>query len=120
MSSRPAAPAEVTVYAAECASELNGQVEFWEPPLTDEQAIARLREGFDVVVRGGPDARARKNRARALAEAAFGVPVVEDSRAHKGRRNTWTRSLPHYNPADRDRKVHAFYENDKRWAKERK
>jgi hypothetical protein len=90
----------------------DGTVEWWDDPLTDAEAVARLQQGFDIVVRG-PERRANRNTARALMVAAFGG--FEEDTHHAGRM-----ALPHFHPPNRTPEVHAFFESPPRHAKKRK
>ena len=81
--------------------------------LDDSDAIVRLKEGEDVVVRG-PDRRSNRNKARELMMAAYGG--FEEDEPHGGR--MW---LPHFHPPDHSPEgIHAFYEAPPRHAKKRK
>jgi hypothetical protein len=109
----PAVPATVAVDAAEPIPGPDGAVEWWEPPLSDAEAVARLTAGEDIVVRG-PARRANRNKARDLMVQAYGG-FEEDDR-HQGRM-----ALPHFHPPDHSPDgLHAFFEAPPRHAKKRK
>jgi hypothetical protein len=106
------APA-VAVYEAEPIPGPDGAVEWWEPPLSDALAVARLQAGEDIVLRG-TDRRSNRNKARELMVAAYGG--FEEDAAHQGRM-----ALPHVHPPDHSPEgVHAFFEVPPRHAKKRK
>jgi hypothetical protein len=78
--------------------------------LTDAEAVARLRDGLDVAV-CGPDGDASHDKARELAQAAWGAVVHHDAHDTSGR---W-RSLRHFHPAPyADDTPHTFYEEPPR------
>jgi hypothetical protein len=103
---------EAAGYRAEPIPGPDGTVEWWGNPLTDAAAVARLRQGLDIVVRG-PVRRQNRNKAGDLMVAAFGG--AEEDQPHGGRM-----ALPHFHPPGRSPEVHAFYESPPRHAKKRK
>ena len=109
----PATAGAVAVYAAEPIPGPDGTVEWWEPPLPDAAAAARLRARRDIVIRG-PDRRENRNKARQLMVAAFGG--FDEDKPHQGRM-----ALPHFHPPGHSPEgVHAFFEAPPRHAKKRK
>jgi hypothetical protein len=108
----PEAPL-VEVYEAECVPGPDGTVLRGDAPISEPAAVARLQAGLDVVA-CGPQRRANRNKARELAEAAFGG--FEEHEPHQGRM-----ALPHFHPPDCiPEGVHAFFEAPPRHAKKRK
>jgi hypothetical protein len=99
----PPTPPTPTLFHAERMSGPDGAVEWWGPPLTEAQAVARLNSGGDVVVRG-PSRRANRDAALRLADAAFGGH--EEDQPHQGRL-----SLPHFHPHGRSPEVHVFFDS---------
>ena len=87
------ASATVAVYQAETLPGPDGTVEWWEPCIDDIDAVLRLENGEDIVVRG-PDRRANRNKARELMDAAYGG--FEEDQPHGGRMAT--SSLPSTRP----------------------
>lgn len=109
----PAPVGTVGVYKAEPVPGPDGAVEWWDPPLSDAAAVARVRAGSDVVVRG-TDRRANRNKARGLMIAAYGG--FEEDKPHQGRM-----ALPHFHPPNHlPEGIHAFFEAPPRHAKKRK
>lgn len=111
----PEAPAPVpapTVHKAERLSGPDGTLEWWDDPISDAEAIGRLQQELDIVVRG-PDRRANRNKARVLTMLAFGG--FEEDKPHNGRM-----ALPHFHPVGRIPEVHAFFDSPPRHAKKRK
>lgn len=106
------AKSPVTIYAAERIAGPDGAVERDETPLGEDDAIARLKGGGDVVV-CSPARRANRNKARELTEAAF--LGFEEDQPHQGRM-----ALPHFHPPDRSPEVHAFFEAPPRHARRKK
>ncbi len=104
--------AEPTVHKAEPMPGPDGAVEWWDDPLPDAVAVARLLQGLDIVVRG-PARRANRNKARALMVMAFSG--FEEDAHHAGRM-----ALPHFHPPNRALEVHVFFESPPRHAKKRK
>lgn len=108
-----AEPADTTTYDAERMPGPDGAVERGANPLSDGDAVSRLKAGRDVVV-CGTQRRANRNKARELTRTAFGD--FEEDEPHDGRM-----ALPHFHPpahvADR---AHAFFEAPPRVAKKRK
>lgn len=109
--SHAANPSFVIIYAAERVAGPDGSVERGETPLTDDEAIERLKGGSDVVV-CSTERRPNRNKARELTVTAFG-DFVEDA-PHGGRM-----ALPHFHPSGRTPNVHAFDEAPPRHAKRR-
>lgn len=106
------APAAV-VYEAEPIPGPDGAVEWWDPPISDANAIARLQAGEDIVVRG-PDRKLNKKKAEELMNAAYGGS--EEDAPHRGRM-----ALPHFHPPNQiPEGIHAFFEALPRHAKKRK
>jgi hypothetical protein len=102
-----------SVYEAEPLPGPDGAVEWNEPAISDADAILRLQEGQDFVIRG-PDRRINRNKARDIASAAFGG--FEEDMPHGGRM-----ALPHFHPPDHlPEGVHVFFEAPPRHAKKRK
>src|SRR3989442_13872383 len=108
---QPPAPSP-TVHKAERIPGPDGTVEWWDEPLSDAEAVARLKQALDIVVRG-PVRRENRNKARALMQRAFGN--FEEDKPHQGRM-----SLPHFHPSGRSPEVHAFFESPPRHARKRK
>src|SRR5690349_6927572 len=103
----------VAVYEAEPIPGPDGTVEWWDSPISDAAAIARLQAGEDIVVRG-PDQKANKNKAKELMTAAYGG--YEEDAPHRGQS-----ALPHFHPPNQTPEgIHAFYETTRRRAKKRK
>lgn len=101
-----------SVHKAERIFGPDGTVEWWDEPISDADAIARLQAGLDIVVRGHLR-RANRNKARDLMVQAFNG-FSEDVH-HNGRM-----ALPHFHPPSRLPEVHAFFEAPPRRAKKRK
>jgi len=102
----------VAVYEAERVPGPDGAVERGDAPISEDDAIVRLKGGGDIVVCSGAR-RANRHKARELTEVAFG-DCVEDM-PHEGRM-----ALPHFHPASRTPEVHAFYEAQPRHARKKK
>jgi len=102
----------VVVYEAERIPGPDGAVERGDAPISDDDAIVRLKGGGDIVV-CGEERRANRYKARELTEAAFG-DSVEDAH-HEGRM-----ALDHFHPGGRTPEVHAFFEAKPRHAKKKK
>jgi len=100
------------VYEAERISGPNGTVERSDTPITEEEAIVRLKGGGDIVV-CSDERRANRNKARELTEAAFGD--FEEDPPHQGRM-----ALPHFHPGSRTPDVHAFFAAPPRHARRRR
>ena len=108
-----AGPAETTTCEAERIPGPDGVVERGANPLSDGDAVARLKAGQDIVVCGA-QRRANRNKARELTKAAFGD--FEEDEPHDGRM-----ALPHFHPpAHVAQRAHAFFEAPPRLAKKRK
>ena len=112
MASKGANPATVLIYQAERVAGPDGAVERGDTPIAEDHAIVRLRSSGDIVVCSG-ERRQNRNKARDLAQAAFGS-FVEDQ-PHEGRM-----ALPHFHPGGRTPQVHAFYEAPPRRAKRKR
>jgi hypothetical protein len=80
-----------------------GAVEWWGDPLLEADAITRLQNGNDVVVRG-PSRRDNRDFAMGLTDGAFGGH--EEDPPHQGRM-----SLPHFHPQGRTPEVHVFFDS---------
>lgn len=78
-------------------------------PIRDDESIARLRGGSDIVV-CSEDRRANRNKACELTIIAFGD--FEEDPPHDGRM-----ALPHFHPKSRNPEVHAFFDSPPRHAK---
>jgi hypothetical protein len=102
-----------TIHEAELASGPSGAVA-WGPELDFEQAVARRRQGQDVVVRGG-NGKANQQLAGRV-EAAVGPRT----RAQPPERKAGPLALPHFHQESRDPEGHSFYETDKRKARKQK
>jgi hypothetical protein len=100
------------VYEAERLSGPDGAVQRGDAPITEDEAIARLKGGGDIVV-CSDIRRANRRKAQELTEAAFGNS--EEDAPHGGRM-----ALPHFHPASRTPDVHAFFEAPPRHAKRRR
>jgi len=109
----PAPTVVISIHEAEPIPGPDGTVEWWDPPISDVAAIARLQTGQDIVVRG-PDRRATRNKARELMVAAYGG--FEEDEPHQGRM-----ALHHFHPPEHSPDgVHAFFDTPRRYAKKRK
>lgn len=109
----PQQPPAVTIYEAERLAGPEGAVERSNDPISESDAINRLRLGGDVVV-CGPQRRANRNKARELMVAAFGG--FEGDEVHEGRM-----ALFHFHPVNRiPENTHAFFESPPRHARKRK
>lgn len=108
----PAPPPAPTVHKAKRLSGPDGIVEWWDAPIGDAEAIGRLQQELDIVVRG-PNRRDNRNKARDLMTAACGR--FEEDKPHNGRM-----ALPHFHPAGRIPEVPAFFDSPPRHAKKRK
>jgi hypothetical protein len=102
----------VLVYEAERLPGPDGVVERGDVPLTEDEAIVRLKGGSDIVVCSAVR-RANRNKARELTEAVFSD--FEEDEPHQGRM-----ALPHFHPASRTPDVHASFEAPPRHARRRK
>jgi hypothetical protein len=71
--------------------------------MTEAEAIARLTNGEDVVVRG-PTWRGNRDEAMRLTGLAFGGH--EEDPPHSGRM-----ALPHFHPPGRTPEVHVFFDS---------
>lgn len=109
-----APPPPVQVFRAERAGGPEGAVERHGEPLTDEEAITALRSGEDIVV-CGPERRPNRNKARTLADAAFGSSTEEAAHERAGRM-----ALPHFHDSERISPAHAFYESPPRHSRRRR
>src|SRR5438046_2141187 len=106
-------PPETIVFAAAPASGPSGAVDWWGPPLTDQEAAERRRKGLDIVVRGD-DVKANRRRARGV-EALVGQPSpLQFPHALAG-----PLALPHFHQHSRSPKGHSFYESAKLKARKR-
>jgi hypothetical protein len=106
-------PAAVTVHAAERLSGPDGAVQRGDAPISDDEAVALLQAGRDIVV-CGPARRANRNKARELMTRAFGGNEAEEP--HEGRM-----ALPHFHPPGHTPEgIHAFYEAPPRHAKKKR
>jgi hypothetical protein len=111
---KPAAEPKVEIRQAERISGPDGAVEKGDNPISEAEAVSRLKAGGDIVV-CGPKRRANRNLARTLIELTFGEDCVEDLQ-HGGRM-----ALPHFHPPRRTPEgVHAFFEAPPRHAKKKK
>jgi hypothetical protein len=81
----------------------DGAVEWWGNPLTEADAITRLINGDDIVIRG-PSRRGNRDEAMRLADLAFGGH--EEDQPHHG-----PMALPHFHPQGRSPEVHVFYDS---------
>jgi hypothetical protein len=109
----PAPTPTVEIYEAERIPGPDGAVERGDVPISENDAIARLQAGKDVVV-CGKERRANRNKARELTQAAFGG--FEEDAPHDGRM-----ALPHFHPPNRTPEdTHAFFEAPPRHARKRK
>jgi hypothetical protein len=104
--------APTSVHKAEPIPGPDGTVEWSDDPISDAEAVLRLQQGLDIVVRGSAR-RANRNKARELSQAAFGG--FEEDPPHQGRM-----ALPHFHPPGRSPDVHAFFEAPPRHARKRK
>jgi hypothetical protein len=100
----PQVPPSPTPYRAERMLAADGAVDWWGEPLTEQEAIARLQNGEDVVVRG-PKKRGNRDMAMQLASTAWG-PGCEEDQPHQG-----PLALPHFHPPGRTIEVHVFYDS---------
>jgi hypothetical protein len=108
-----AEPAVPAIYEAERDPGPDGAVERGDAPISENDAIARLKAGKDIVVCGG-QRRPNRNKARELTDAAFGGH--EEDPPHQGRM-----ALPHFHPPDHTPDgIHAFFEAPPRHARKRK
>ena len=105
-------PPAPTVHKAERIPGPDGTVEWWDDAVSDPEAVLRLQQELDIVVRGSAR-RANRNKARELIMTGFGG--FEEDEAHHGRM-----ALPHFHPAGRLPEVHAFFESPPRHARKRK
>lgn len=110
--SSAATPPQVSIYAAERVPGPDGAVERGSVPITEEEALLRLKEGRDIVV-CSTERRLNRNKARELMEAAY-LDFEEDG-PHEGRM-----ALPHFHPGSRTPDVHAFFESPPRHARRRR
>jgi hypothetical protein len=101
-----------TVHKADRLSGPEGTVEWWDDPIGDAEAIGRLQQELDIVVRG-PNRRGNRDKARDLTTVAFGG--FEEDKPHNGRM-----ALPHFHPPSRIPEVRAFFDSPPRHAKKRK
>ena len=99
----PPAPPAPTPFRAERLSGPDGTVEWWGDPLAEADAITRLQNGDDVVVRG-PSRRANRDAAMRLADRAFGGH--EEDQPHQG-----PMALPHFHPRGHSPEVHVFFDS---------
>jgi hypothetical protein len=113
MNPAPTAVDVVTVHKAEPIPGPDGAVEWWDPPLSDGDAVTRLQAGGDIVARGTAR-RANRNKAMALMVQAYGG--FEEDGHHQGRM-----ALDHFHPPNYlPDGLHAFFEAPPRHAKKRK
>jgi hypothetical protein len=111
VSSSEAVPS-VSIYKAERITGPDGTVERYGAPISEDDAILRLKSGDDIVV-CSKNSKANRRKAWELTESAF-LDSVEDE-PHGGRM-----ALPHFHPESRTPEVHAFFERGKRHARRRK
>jgi hypothetical protein len=108
-----ATPPVVVVYEAERIPGPDGAVERSDNPISEDDAVLRLKAARDIVVCGG-QRRANRNKARDLTTQAFGG--FEEHLPHGGRM-----ALPHFHPPGHvPEAVHAFFEAPPRHARKRK
>jgi hypothetical protein len=101
------------IFEAERMPGPDGAVERGDAPITEAEAVARLKAGLDVVVCGAIR-RANRNKARELANAAFGGN--EEEEPHEGRM-----ALHHFHPPDHTPEgVHVFFDTPQRYARKKK
>ncbi len=106
-------PSSPTVHEAELLPGPSGAVERGRE-LTRDEAIARRRDGLDIVA-CGDETRANRSLARGV-EAVVGPPT----RAQPPEPKAGPLALPHFHQQTRDPEGRAFYETDKRKARKRK
>jgi hypothetical protein len=108
---KPVPPVPV-IYKADRLPGPDGAVEWYDEPLSDAEAVLRLQQELDIVIRG-PLRRENRNKARTIMVASFGG--FDEDEHHSGRM-----ALPHFHPKGRAPEVHAFFESPPRHAKKRK
>ena len=109
----PPPPPPPTIHEAALASDGSGAVEYGVE-IDEAAAVARRRQGDDVVVRGS-----QTNANRALArkiEAQVGPPSPPQ---FPHTRSAGPRALPHFHQHSRAPGGHLFYETDKRKARKK-
>ncbi|MFI5459991.1 MAG: hypothetical protein ACHRXM_31615 [Isosphaerales bacterium] len=108
-----AVPPATTIHEAELAAGPSGAVEYGKE-IDELTAIARRRNGEDIVVRGD-DTKA--NRARTYRIEAQVGPPSKPQFPHASKAGP--RALPHFHQKSRSPKGHAFYETDHRKARKK-
>jgi hypothetical protein len=110
---KPISEPVAEIHEAERIIGPDGTVEKGEKNISENDAVARLKSGIDVVVCGA-ERKANRNTARKLMESLFGAGCEEDQ-PHAGRM-----ALPHFHPPGRIPEVHAFFEAPPRHARKKK
>jgi hypothetical protein len=106
-------PEATTIHEAELAPGPSGAVEYGKE-IDELTAIARRRNGQDIVVRGD-DTKANRARTYKI-EAQVGLPSKPQF-PHTS--TAGPKALPHFHQKSRSPKGHAFYETDRRKARKR-
>jgi hypothetical protein len=117
----PLAPSDVaesgrsapSIHEAELAPGLSGAVEYGAE-LDEAMAVARRKNGEDIVIRGDDTAA---NRSLAYQIESQVGPPSKPQFPHTTRAGPM--SLPHFHQLSRSPKGHAFYETDKRQARKK-
>lgn len=108
----PAAVAPATtIHEAELASGPSGAVEYGIA-IDEHSAVARRKNGKDIVVRG---ADTSTNRSRAYAIEAQVGPPSRPQFPHTSKAGPM--ALPHFHQKTRSPEGHSFYETDRRKAR---
>jgi hypothetical protein len=102
-----------TIHEAELASGPSGAVEFGVE-IDEPMAVARRRNGKDIVIRGND---LRTNRSRAYQIEAQVGPPSKPQPPHTS--TAGQMALPHFHQKSRTPQGHAFYETEKRKAKKK-
>lgn len=106
-------PDPVVMYAATRIPGPDGRVDTNGDPLSEADAVQRLRDRGDIVV-CGKNRKTNRNKARELMVAAFGS--FEEDQQHSGRM-----ALPHFHPPNHSPEgIHAFFEAQPRHARKTK
>ena len=108
-----AVPPVTTVHVAELVPGPSGAVEYGME-IDEATAVARRRNGEDIVVRGD-DTNA--NRARTYKIEAQVGPPSKPQPPHTSRAGQM--ALPHFHQKSRSLRGHAFYETDRRKARKK-
>jgi hypothetical protein len=104
-----------TIHEAELGSGPTGVVDYYDPPITEQQAIQRRRLGLDVVVRNGAREWANRQVAQRI-ESAVGPTIPHPAHTGRGR----YLALPHFQQLSPPPGGHSFWETSKTKARRKR